>query len=174
MAKSGFNFKQYERWAKNLHVATEEFELFLKQFLLEMAQRCIAKTKKRTPVDTGALRNSWSIGSQKIELRGTGKFNKKTGHELVEIDPDKSDVASILVVGNTMYVEIYNSMEYSLYVEKGHSQEPGRYVPAIGKTLKRDWVEGKFMLTISIDEIRQQIPARFSKAFKEFIKRYEV
>ncbi len=162
MSKSGFDFKQYEKWVKNLHVATEEFELFLKQFLLEMAQRCIAKTKERTPVDTGALRNSWSIGSQKIELRGTGKFNKKTGHELVEIDPDKSDVASILVVGNTMYVEIYNPMEYSSYVEYGHTTKNERFLM------------GKFMLTISIDEIRQQIPARFSKAFKEFIKRYEV
>lgn len=143
MSKSGFDFKQYEKWAKNLHVATEEFELFLKQFLLEMAQRCIAKTKERTPVDTGALRNSWFITDIKIS-------------------------------GKTMYVEICNPMEYSSYVEKGHSQEPGRYVPAIGKTLKKDWVEGKFMLTISIDEIRQQIPVRFSKAFKEFIKRYEV
>lgn len=58
----------------------------------------------------------------------------------------------------------------SMDIVKNH----GRYVPEIGVRLKKDWVEGKFMLTLSIDEIQKQIPARFDKAFKEFIKRYEV
>lgn len=93
MAKSGFDFKQYEKWANNLHVAQEEFKAFIETFLIEMAQRCIAKTKQRTPVDTGILRNTWAIGE-------------------------------IVVSGNTMYVELYNPMEYSSYVEYGHSQEP--------------------------------------------------
>ena len=41
------------------------------------------------------------------------------------------------------------------YVEYGHRQQPGRYVPAIGKRLKKGWVEGKFMLTISEQEIQK-------------------
>lgn len=161
MSKSGFDFKQYEKWVKQLGVAQKEFDFFLKQFLLEMAQRCIARTKQRTPVDTGALRNSWSIGNQKIELKETGGTSK-SGKEAVTINEDKSDITSIVVIGNTMYVEIWNPMEYSSYVEYGHTLPNGKYL------------DGKFMLTISIDEIQKQIPARFDKAFKEFIKRYGV
>ena len=55
-------------------------------------------------------------------------------------------------------IEVINPVEYASYVEYGHRQEPGRYVAAIGKRLKRSWVEGKFMLTISTQEIEADSP----------------
>ena len=42
--------------------------------------------------------------------------------------------------GNDCIIEVINPLEYASYVEYGHRQEPGRYVPAIGKRLKRAWV----------------------------------
>lgn len=68
-------------------------------------------------------------------------------------------INSITHVGNTYKIEIVNPMDYTSYVEFGHRQTPGRYVPAIGKRLKVSWVNGKFMMTISISEIEAQIPA---------------
>lgn len=41
---------------------------------------------------------------------------------------------------------IYNNVEYAAHVEYGHRQKPGRYVPAIGKRLKKGFVPGKKML----------------------------
>lgn len=38
---------------------------------------------------------------------------------------------------------IGTNVEYAPYVELGHHQEPGRYVPAIGKRLKASFVPGK-------------------------------
>lgn len=38
------------------------------------------------------------------------------------------------------------NVEYAPYVELGHHQEPGRYVPAIGKRLKKEWVPPKAFL----------------------------
>ena len=35
------------------------------------------------------------------------------------------------------------NVSYAPPVELGHHQQPGRYVPAIGKRLKRSWVPGK-------------------------------
>ena len=35
------------------------------------------------------------------------------------------------------------NVEYAPYVELGHHQEPGRYVPAIKKRLKREFIPGK-------------------------------
>ena len=38
---------------------------------------------------------------------------------------------------------IGTNVEYAAPVELGHHQEPGRYVPAIGKRLKKSFVPGK-------------------------------
>ena len=40
-------------------------------------------------------------------------------------------------------VIIGTPVEYALAVHEGHRQEPGRYVPAIGKRLVADFVPGK-------------------------------
>lgn len=69
------------------------------------------------------------------------------------------DIGSITHVGNKYIIEIINPMDYASYVEYGHRQTPGRYVPAIGRRLKVSWVNGKFMMTISISEMEAQIPS---------------
>lgn len=61
--------------------------------------------------------------------------------------------------GNNYIVIVENPVKYASYVEYGHRQEPGRYVPALGKRLKQSWVEGKYMLTISEKELESQLPA---------------
>ena len=43
-------------------------------------------------------------------------------------------------------VKIGSSIIYCKPVEEGHSQTPGRYVPAIGKRLKKSFVPGKHMI----------------------------
>ena len=58
-------------------------------------------------------------------------------------------------------------MEYASYVEFGHRQESGRFVPAIGKRLKEGWVEGKFMLTISEQEIERDAPKILENKLKK-------
>ena len=42
------------------------------------------------------------------------------------------------VRGDSVFVG--SNVKYAPYVELGHHQEPGRYVPAIGKRLVRSWV----------------------------------
>ena len=72
-------------------------------------------------------------------------------------------VSNIRLFERFCVVEIYNSTEYAEYVEFGHRQTPGRYVPAIGKRLKKAWVPGKFMLTISEKEINDLAPKLIEK-----------
>ena len=55
---------------------------------------------------------------------------------------------------------IYNNVEY------GHRQTPGRYVPAIGKRLKKDFVPGKKMLHKGIMEAGQTFEADSEAIFK--------
>ena len=63
-----------------------------------------------------------------------------------------------------------NSTEYASYVEFGHRQRPGRYVPALGKSLKAGWVKGRFMLTISEQEVEAQLPALLEKKLYTLLK----
>ncbi|WP_127849719.1 HK97 gp10 family phage protein [Lacticaseibacillus hulanensis] len=48
-------------------------------------------------------------------------------------------------------IKIANSAEYASFVEDGHRQQPGRYVPELGKQLKAKWVPGQHMLQEGTD-----------------------
>ena len=120
---------------------------FLRNFIVEMAERTIAKTKKRTPVGTpestgipnyvgGTLRRNWQLGK-------------------------------ILVEGKKISVEILNPTEYATEVEYGH-----RIMGGAGHSIEVGWKDGRFMLTISVNEIRAQMPMRFAQQWKDFCKRW--
>ena len=155
MGSSKFDYKQFQAYVNNFEKMTKDFENFLKRYLLQQAQHCVSLGKKRTPVDTGALRASWGIGSQKLVLKSSidseGKIN-------VSFDEANSTIADISVVGDNFEVTIWNGMEYASYVEYGHN------------TLSGSWVDGYFMLTISITEVQRAMPSRFNTAFKQFLK----
>lgn len=136
------NYKELSAYLSSITVMKDDFNSFLKNLLLEMAEKVIVKTKRRTPVDTGALINAWQLG----DIRGEGE---------------------------NISVEILNGMEYATDVEYGHR---GVYVPSLGVTMwtDRKWTEGRFMLKISIDEIRKQIPLRYQTEFKKFCIQHRI
>lgn len=51
---------------------------------------------------------------------------------------------------NTVYVG--TNVEYAAYVEYGHHQTPGRYVPQIGKRLKRSFVPAQPFLRPALSD----------------------
>ena len=71
---------------------------------------------------------------------------------------------------NGYEVEIINPVEYASYVEFGHRQTPGRYVPQIGKKLKRAWSPGKFMMTFTEQEVKSMAPGLIQKRFEKFLR----
>lgn len=125
------NYKELSSYLVSITSMQKEFNEFLKKFLLEMAERILARVKQkgRTPVVTGELRRSWELG----EVQGEGQ---------------------------NISVEILNGMEYATYVEYGHR------IVVNGSEV--GWYEGRFMLKISIDEVRKQMPLRYEKEFKTF------
>lgn len=59
-----FDFSEFKKLANSFQKTLDErvIERFIRDFLMEMAMRAMRKVKKRTPVDTGELRNNWQIG----------------------------------------------------------------------------------------------------------------
>ena len=156
MARMGkVDFKELRNFTDKVEqtLGGEQIHLFMEACAKELAARLLTKVIKRTPVGEypdrvgGTLRRGWTAEKQQSVA---------------------SYVNDLKITQNgVMYaIEIVNPVEYASYVEFGHRQQPGRYVPAIGKRLKKSWVEGKFMLTISSQEIQEAAPDVLEKKLK--------
>lgn len=69
-------------------------------------------------------------------------------------------------VGDELHVWFVNTMYYATYVEYGHAK-PYKSGAAVGGP---DWVEGYFMMTVSLEVIQRNMPARFDREFINFIE----
>ena len=56
---------------------------------------------------------------------------------------------------------------YAPHVEYGHRQQPGRYVPQIGKRLKANYVQGQHSLQRSVEEVRPLFISDCKEALKK-------
>lgn len=142
----GVNFSDWEKLKANLEATDKELSMFIEGCAKELAARLLAKVIKRTPVGQypsssgkvgGTLRRGWTAGQN-------GK---------------SAEYAQSLRVnhyGDTYVIEIVNSIEYASYVEFGHRTRN-----------HSGWVEGKFMLTISEQEIESAAPAILERKIKK-------
>jgi len=68
------------------------------------------------------------------------------------------ELGEITVNGDNIEVELTNDMDYASFVEFGATNRNGT------------WRNGRFMMTVSIQEIEEQMPLRFQAKFKKFMK----
>ncbi|MCT6888920.1 MAG: HK97 gp10 family phage protein [Lactobacillus sp.] len=68
------------------------------------------------------------------------------------------------ISGSDISITLANNTEYASFVENGHRQKVGQYVPAIGKRLKASWVPGQHFLEKSTVAISNQIPQLLTPA----------
>ncbi len=149
------DFRQLEQLNAQMQQMLEtDVDAFFQTAAKDLAARLLNKVVKRTPVVYGTLRNAWAI--MPVGQRG-----------------DHYTIALI------------NNLVYASYVEYGHRQTPGRFIPGYwqadrfvydpnaqgGMVLKKSWVEGRFMLTISSQELEQQMPAILEAKLYDFMKR---
>ena len=144
MARSGtFNFQDFEKIKNNLEkLNQEQVDLFIDACAKELAARLLAKVIKRTPVGDypnssgkkgGTLRRGWTGGKTQSAV-------------------SYADSLTIHHFGDAYVIEIVNPVEYASYVEFGHRTSN-----------HKGWVNGRFMLTISEQEIQNAAPAIIEK-----------
>ena len=104
-----------------------DFDKFCTDTSKELAARLLALVIPRTPLGVypeetgkngGTLRRGWTAGKD-TSPRAYAKG----------LSVEKS--------GNYYIIRVINPVRYASYVEFGHRQTPGRFVPAIGKRLKK-------------------------------------
>jgi hypothetical protein len=118
-----------------------------------------AKTKRVVARQGGTLKRGWTARTEAEAESGGSK--------------DPTQYASTIPVehnGGTHSITITNPVHYASYVENGHRQQPGRYVPAIGRRLKKQWVDGQFMMAKSEAETKAEIPAVLQRRLDKFLR----
>lgn len=92
------------------------------------------------------------------------------GHAKIKCPVDtgrlKGSISHQVGSGFDSSVYIGTDVEYAPSVEYGHKQEVGRYVPAIGKRLKRAFVPAKPFLKPAIEENLDE----YKNIFHKFLK----
>lgn len=68
--------------------------------------------------------------------------------------------------GDTLQVWFVNPMYYATFVEYGHAK-PYKAGAVEGSA---DWVEGYFMMTVSLEIIYRNMPARFNRQLEAFLE----
>ena len=63
------DFSEFEKLQKQFKNLEKDFDGFLRDFLIEMAERILSKTVPKTPEDTGALKGAWKLGN----ISGSGR-----------------------------------------------------------------------------------------------------
>ena len=170
----------------------QEMEDLYRDCCKELAARFLRKVMKRTPVGKGSFEvkrdkdgtvKKYQRGKKKGQVKlkrltngGTLRrgWTAKTYEEAK--DGSAPDIATALDgmqvahKGKTYEIRITNVVPDASFVELGHRQEPGRFVPVLGKRLKNGWVEGQFMMKISSEELAAQVPAILRKRFQSWLE----
>lgn len=94
-----------------------------------------------------AIRNALEICGGTAEGHAKVKCPKQTGNLANSIAHEMRGDNSVAIGTNVTYAP---------YVEFGHNQEPGRYVPAIGKRLVASHVAAKPYLVPALEEHQQE------------------
>jgi hypothetical protein len=159
MGKYGkVNFDDLKKLQENVNKMNQlQTEQFMDSCAKELAARLLAKVIKRTPVGEypastgkkgGTLRRGWTS-----QASGSGSEGMKTNGAKQYVDTLK-----VHHFGNTYVIEIINPVEYASYVEYGHRTAS-----------HKGWVQGKFMLTISEQEIENAAPAILEKKLMKLL-----
>lgn len=184
------NYRQLTEFQRNIErLNNEQKEQFLQSCCKELAARLLAKVIKRTPVGkkpkaevktvkvigaSGKTRTMLSAEAARIEQYWSGYSGGTLRRGWTGgVDKNATEYAnslSVKKIGDKYHIDIINPVEYASYVEYGHRQNPGRYVPALGKRLKQGWVPGKFMLTISEAELNGMTDRILQAKLRKFMK----
>lgn len=177
-----FNENQLRRFQRKLNeIKPEDVSEFIDACAKELAARLLATVIKRTPVGDyskeievvakrdsknhkkgdkytkrvnpsgkvgGTLRRGWTAKTHEEAEGGSGRADAKAYAESLTVNH----------LGDMVVIEIINPVEYASYVEYGHRTRN-----------HTGWVPGRFMMTISEQEIQSIAPDVLESKVRRFL-----
>lgn len=159
----------------NLQGMQEEQDRAIKRMAQRLAQIFLREVKRRTPVGSKPEFEVLTVKSENGKRRKflTSAAAKAAEHWIgYQVGSLRRAwiIRGVRKIGGEWTATIFNPMEYASYVENGHRQQPGRFVPALGKTLKKSWVEGRFMMRLSAEYVEKDGAAYVQQEFEKFLR----
>lgn len=166
---------KYRDFAKRMHAlaSPEVKDAFYNGCVNELAGRVLRKVKKKTPVGPGVFEVIYNDdGSVKKYKRGKrkGKARLKKVAKGGTLRRGWNATPSERR-GGTYEAKVLNNVKYASYVEYGHRQHVGQFVPVLGKRLKKPWVPGQHMLQKAHDEVKKDVEKIVRRRFRQYLRK---
>lgn len=178
----GFDATELKELSESLKQYQQSWDVFCEDTVKELASKLLAKVIKRTPVGKApTLKGPKTVKIKNVDGKGRARsFLTAEGARYARYWSGYKGgtlrrgwtIGNVTKIGDTFKIEVINPIIYASYVEFGHRQKPGRYIPALGVKLKKSWVEGKFMLTISESDLEREAPAIIERRIKQKLGEY--
>lgn len=116
--------------------------------------------------------------SKTYDIRGGALKRGWIGQETPGGEPSASEIKAyadtlpVQVSGKRRSVTVSNNVEYAPYVNYGHRQKVGRYVPVLGKTLTSSWVDGQYMLENATKNVQSMAQGLVNKLALQWMRKY--
>lgn len=147
-----FEFDEFLEFANNFHKSLRD-ELFIESVMNELGNVMLLTAKEYTPV--GQYDNTVFFVADGKLLVFEGPPNNRQGGELRR----NWNFEGVTREGDAYVVTISNNTEYASWVENGHR-----------KADRTGWVEGKFFLKITMEEIMERLPHIVGPAYKKYLE----
>lgn len=154
--KLNIDISEFKRFTeKNVKQIKENYDKAIDDSLSELGGRLLNKVIRKTPVGKSIKDKI----NNKIQTVYTGGNLRRSWY-----------LSKLIKTDDKRFITLYNISRYAIYVEYGHRQTPGRFVPAIGKKLKASWVKGRFMMTNSVTEINKIRQTVFNRNLAKYME----
>lgn len=154
---------ELENFARQCDAASQELKPYAAKTLDEIGEEFLEIVQE----------NIMAAGNVDTRLL-ISSFSKGSGNGIYELD-----------MGN-LTLTIGTHVEYAKWVNDGHKQQPGRFIPGVwsgsrftyvpgaktGMVLKASKVEGSKFFDKSVQVLENMFPELVDKAFEQFFRRY--
>lgn len=159
-----FNSSDLDRFKSELEKLERNSDEFVESCAKELAARLLAMAIKRTPVgDYSGDSYECASGQQhkgnkvKGKVGGTLRRGWTAGRD--EAARGYAQSMDVRQEGDVYIIDIINPVEYASYVEYGHR-----------KAKNNGWVPGHFMMTISVQKLKEASPKILERKVKKYME----
>lgn len=143
--RSKIDFSELKRYKDSMLLMEKDCNDFLKDCLIEFGEEVVDKTKSLTPVDTGALRDSWGLTTKWMVPYHTTLFSQKKQRMVRKTLFIRGGGVNTRGGGTSMSVTISNPQKYAEIIEYKY-----------------------YMLTSALAMVRHEMPSMYEEKFNKF------
>lgn len=135
----------------------EQREEMLKDGVKQLGATYIASAKRNTPVKGNQVREIERKDGKKERIVSSSEHMRRAW---AVSTPEKTS--------DGYRVKVYNTASYATYVDVGHRQQVGRYVPILGRRLVKSFVDGLHIT----DKAKKAVRRTEKNILNNIVKRY--